>query len=84
MRVMRLMRIMRLMRFMSLMRLCKQMRNHWRSQAKLIFSLVSIVLGAEYLFYLKSIATYAPAFLGYNNSVLARVSIIVLALQLVC
>ena len=27
-----------------------------------------IVLGAEYSFYLKSIATYAPAFLGYNNS----------------
>ena len=23
--------------------------------------------------YVKSIATYAPAFLGYNNSVLARV-----------
>ena len=33
----------------------------------------SIVLGAEYSFYLKSIATYAPAFLGYTNSVLARV-----------
>ena len=33
----------------------------------------SRVLGAEYLFYLESIATYAPAFLGYNNSVLARV-----------
>ena len=33
----------------------------------------SIVMGAEYSFYLKSIATYAPAFLGYNNSVLARV-----------
>ena len=33
----------------------------------------SIVLGAEYSFYLKSIATYAPAFLGYNNSALARV-----------
>ena len=35
----------------------------------------SIVLGAEYSFYLKSIATYAPAFLGYNNSVLARVAL---------
>ena len=35
----------------------------------------SIVLGAEYSFYLKSIATYAPAFLGYNNSALARVGI---------
>ena len=34
----------------------------------------SIVLGAEYSFYLKSIATYAPAFLGYNNSALARVN----------
>ena len=33
----------------------------------------SIVLGAKYSFYLKSIATYAPAFLGYNNSALARV-----------
>ena len=33
----------------------------------------SIVLGAEYLFYLKSIATYAPEFLGHNNSFLARV-----------
>ena len=33
----------------------------------------SIVLGAEYSSYLKSIVTYAPAFLGYNNSVLARV-----------
>ena len=33
----------------------------------------SIVLGAEYLFYLESIATYAPAFLGYNISALARV-----------
>ena len=30
-------------------------------------------LPAQYSFYLKSIATYAPAFLGYNNSVLARV-----------
>ena len=34
----------------------------------------SIVLGAEYSSYLKSIVTYAPAFLGYNNLVLARVS----------
>ena len=33
----------------------------------------SIVLGAEYSFYVKSIATYAPTFLGYNNSVLAIV-----------
>ena len=39
-----------------------------------------IVLGAEYLFYLKSIATYDPAFLGYNNSVLARVLCYVAAL----
>ena len=31
------------------------------------------ILGAEYSFYLKSNATYAPAFLGYNNSSLARV-----------
>ena len=33
-----------------------------------------IAMGADYLFYLKSIATYAPAFLGYKNSVLARVT----------
>ena len=30
-------------------------------------------LGAEYLFHVKSIAAYAPTFLGYNNSVLAIV-----------
>ena len=30
----------------------------------------SIAMGADYSFY----ATYAPAFLGYNNSVLARVA----------
>ena len=29
--------------------------------------------GAEYSFYVKSIASYAPTFLGYNNSVLAIV-----------
>ena len=33
----------------------------------------SITIGASYLFYVKSIATYAPAFLVYNISVLARV-----------
>ena len=33
----------------------------------------SIGLGAEYSFYVKSIATCAPTFLGYNNSVLAIV-----------
>ena len=32
----------------------------------------SIVMGADYSFYVKSIATYAPAFLRHNNSVLAR------------
>ena len=32
----------------------------------------SIAMGAD-SFYMKSIATYAPAFLMYNNSVLARV-----------
>ena len=31
----------------------------------------SIVLGAKYSFDVKSIATYSPQFLGYNNSVLA-------------
>ena len=30
-------------------------------------------MGADYPFYVKSIATYAPAFFGYNNPVLARV-----------
>ena len=38
------------------------------------------ILGAEYSFYLKSIATYAPAFWGYNNSVLARVACLELLL----
>ena len=33
----------------------------------------SIAMGADFSFYVKSIATYAPAFLVYNNSVLARV-----------
>ena len=33
----------------------------------------SIVLGAEYSFYVKSISTYAPTFLGYDKSVLAIV-----------
>ena len=30
-------------------------------------------MDADYSFYVKSIATYAPTFLGYNNSVLAIV-----------
>ena len=30
-------------------------------------------MGADGSFYVKYIAIYAPAFLGYNNSVLARV-----------
>ena len=30
-------------------------------------------MAADYSFYVKSIATYASAFLAYNNSVLARV-----------
>ena len=34
----------------------------------------SIAMGADYSFYVKSIATYAPAFFGHNNSVLARVA----------
>ena len=33
----------------------------------------SIAMGADCSFYVKSIATYAPVFLGFNNSVLARV-----------
>ena len=35
----------------------------------------SIAMGADYSFYVKSIATYAPAFFGYNDSVLARVNL---------
>ena len=34
----------------------------------------SIVLGAEYLFYVKSIATYAPQFKGHNKSFLGSVT----------
>ena len=34
-------------------------------------------MGAYYSFYMKSIATYAPAFLSYNNLVLARVFTII-------
>ena len=34
----------------------------------------SIAMDADYSFYVKSIATYAPAFLRYNNSVSARVN----------
>ena len=33
----------------------------------------SIGMGADYSFYVKVIATYAPSFLRYNNSVLAIV-----------
>ena len=33
-------------------------------------------MGADYLSYVKSIATYAPEFFWYNNSVLARVSLL--------
>ena len=33
----------------------------------------SIAMGADCLFYVKSIATYAPAFWAHNNSVLASV-----------
>ena len=31
-------------------------------------------MGAEYSFYVKTITTYAPTFLEYNNSVLAIVN----------
>ena len=33
----------------------------------------SIAMGAEYLFYVKSIATFAPTFYGYIISILASV-----------
>ena len=39
-------------------------------------------MGAKYSFYVKSIATYAPAFLMYNNLVLARVKILGALLEL--
>ena len=35
----------------------------------------SIAMGAEYLSYMKSIATFAPTFYGYIISVLASVSV---------
>ena len=35
--------------------------------------ILSIILGAKYSFYVKSIAAYAPKFLGYDNLVLAKV-----------
>ena len=41
--------------------------------AQFFILIFSIVLGAEYSFYVKSIAIYAPTFFGYNNSVLAIV-----------
>ena len=44
-----------------------------RSKTAPSIFIFSIVLGAEYLSYLKSIATYAPTFFGYIISVLASV-----------
>ena len=44
-----------------------------RSKTAPSIFIFSIVLGAEYLSYLKSIATYAPTFLGYIIAVLASV-----------
>ena len=41
----------------------------------------SIAMGADCSFYVKSIATYAPAFFGYNSSVLASVLFIELSLS---
>ena len=35
--------------------------------------ILSIAIDADYLFYVKSIATWAPTFLGYIISVLASV-----------
>ena len=34
----------------------------------------SIAIGTDHSFYVKSIATYAPTFFGYNNSVVVIVS----------
>ena len=39
-------------------------------------------MGAKYSFDVKSIATYVPTFLGYNNSVLAIVMCLLTRLQL--
>ena len=44
-----------------------------RSKMAPKFLIFLIVLGAEYSFYVKSIANYHPQFFGYNNSVLAIV-----------
>ena len=38
------------------------------------FDFFFIAMGTDYSFYVKSIATYAPTFFRYNNSVLAIVS----------
>ena len=42
--------------------------------ALMILIFFSIAMGADYSFFVKSIAAYAPTFLGYDNSVLAIVS----------
>ena len=55
--------------------------QNWAKLAKLARSskmapmilIFSIAMAADYSVYVKSITTYVPAFLGYNNSVLARV-----------
>ena len=43
------------------------------SKTSPIILIFSIAMGANYSFYVKFIATYAPTFLRYNNSVLAIV-----------
>ena len=46
---------------------------NWRCRLVCSSKTISIVLGAECSFYVKSIATYAPQCFGYNYSVLAIV-----------
>jgi hypothetical protein len=50
----------------------------WSSKTAPRILIFSIAMGADSSFYLKSIDAYAPAFLGYNNSVLARVVSLIL------
>jgi hypothetical protein len=47
-------------------------KQHCQSSSKTapIIFIFSIAMGADYSSYLKSIAIYAPTFLGYNNSVI--------------
>ena len=56
--------------------------QHWAKRAPRIL-IFSIAVGAEYLSYVKSIATLAPTFYGYIISVLASVICVVLTFKTV-